>query len=214
VTGRRSHRRAAAGVLLLLAALAAALISRGVAEAERAFRGEQASWQRGVVARPLAPAGTTQRLGAKLLGVEARTDLLRAYSAYRSALRNVIPGTVYPQTQARFDAIRTIEGLRSSLARGHDRAQADVVLGLTYEASASAAGSRRLGLLGNATRAFAAAVREDGSNAEAKYGLERLLAMERRARADRRSRTGSGSGRKDRSGRPATPRAEQPGNGY
>jgi hypothetical protein len=213
----RSHRhgRAAAGIALILAGVAAALLARGAGEASRAFGAEQAHWQRPSVVAPSAPAGPLERAVAALLGTRARTEIMRAYSAYRRALADVVPGAVYPQTQARFDLIRVVTRLRPSLG-ARDGSRADVVLGSVYAASAAAAGPRRLGLLRDATAALRRAVLEDPANAEAKADLERLLtaAASRRAQRDRRSRSTSGGGRKDRRGRPGSPHAEQPGTGY
>ena len=42
--------------------------------------------------------------------------MLRTYQAYRAGLADVIEGTAYPQTRARFEAIKELERLRASLA--------------------------------------------------------------------------------------------------
>ena len=172
---RRSVLQVALGILLLACAAGAVFLARGTADAARAFRAQQAEWQRGLVPAPAASPGPAQRAGEALLGIGARSDVLRSYQDYRAGLANVIPGTTYPQTRARFEAIKTLEGLRSSLRSNRDRAAVDVVLGTILTDAASSAGPQRKRVQKSAVDAFVRAVREDSANATAKLDLEVLL---------------------------------------
>jgi hypothetical protein len=206
--------RALAGIALLALAVGAAVLSNGVADAARSFRETQAQWQRGVMAETPGRAGAAQALGERLLGVRARSELMRAYLDYRVGISSVIEGTAYPQTQARWNAISTIRSLRPSLARAQDRAAADVTLGVVYAASAgaSAPGQQRQTLVRYAVESFSRAVLEDPANAEAKYDLELLLAAAAQARAQERKRN---AGRQERKGNATpTPHSTPAGTGY
>lgn len=172
---RRAWARVAVGLLLLVLAIGLAFVSQGVVEADSAFQHLQAEWQRGVAEEPVATPGPAQRAGEVVLGVRARSDLLRAYQDYRAGLADVIQGTVYPQTQARWDAIGRIRDLRSSLSTNEDRAAADVVLGVIFVTGASTAGQQRTVQTKNAIDAFRRAVLEDPANTVAKLDLELLL---------------------------------------
>ena len=140
---RHGLLRVALGMLLLVLAAGAVFLARGTADAAAAFREQQAEWQRGLVPAPAASPGPAQRAGEAMLGIGARSDVLRAYRDYRAGLANVIPGTTYPQTRARFEAIKTLERLRASLASDEDRSSADVVLGVILTDAASSAGPQR-----------------------------------------------------------------------
>ena len=206
--------RALAGVVLLALAVGAAVLSNGVADAAHAFRETQARWQRGVAADPPEGAGAAQALGEHLLGVRARSELMRAYLDYRFGVASVIEGTLYPQTQARWNAISTIRRLRPSLTRAEDRAAADVTLGAVYAASATAStpGAQRQTLVRYAVDSLSRAVLEDPANVEAKYDLELLLAGAAQARAEARRRN---AGRQDQKGKSTpTPHSEPAGTGY
>ena len=122
--------------------------------------------------------GAAQRLGEVLLGIDGRSDVLRAYQDYRAGLADVIPGTVYPQTQARWEALAALRRLRPSLPTAKDRASADVVMGVIFTAGASSSGKQRGTQMGYAIQAFQRAVREDPANATAKLDLELELRSE------------------------------------
>lgn len=172
---RQPSLRIALGLLLLALAVGAVLLAHGTTEAASAFRSQQADWQRGLVPAPPASPGLARRAGEAVLGIRARSDVLRSYQAYRAGLADVIEGTRYPQTRARFEAIKALERLRSSLRAGSDRASADVVLGVILTDAASSAGPQREAQLRRALAVFARAVREDPANAAAKVDLEVLL---------------------------------------
>jgi hypothetical protein len=211
---RHSAGRVGAGLLALALAVAAALLARGVAEAARETNGLQAHWQRGLAAQEQEPPGRLQSAAERLLGVRARNELVRAYLDYRQALASVIEGTLYPQTQARWNAISAIGRLRGSLATAQDRSAADTTLGAVYASSATASGPgrQRQGLLRDAIRAFTRAVVEDPDNAKAKHDLEVLLAAAAQAQAAARKRN---LGRQDQERRPTpSPHAQPVGTGY
>ena len=211
---RRSTTRALIGIVLLVLACGAALLSRGVADAERDFRGQQAQWQRGLVARPPQPDGPAQELAESLMGIRARSEVMAAYLEYRFKLGSVEEGAVFPQTQARWNAISTIGRLRPSLTSARDRASVDVTLGVVYARSAQAAGSGALRqkLLQNAVEAFRRGVLEDPTTTDAKYDLEALLTAAARPGAQPRSRS---DGRSDQQGKPTTtPQTQREGTGY
>jgi len=172
---RRSVLQAALGILLLACAAGAVLLSRGTAEAAQAFRAQQAEWQRGLVPEAAASPGPAQRGGEAVLGIGASSAVLRSYQTYRVGLANVIPGTAYPQTRARYEAIKALEGLRASLRSNSDRSATDVVLGVILTDAASDAGTQRKRVQKSAADAFRRAVREDPTNATAKLDLEVLL---------------------------------------
>ena len=96
-----------------------------------------------------------------MLGIGTRSDVLRVYQSYHAGLANVIEGTTYPQTRARFEAIKALERLRPSLRSRSDRASADVALGVILTDAASSAGPQRETLQKNALVAFIRAVREN-----------------------------------------------------
>jgi hypothetical protein len=162
-------------MLLLALAAGCVFLARGTDEAADAFRDRQAEWQRGLEPAPVASPGLAQRAGETVLGISARSDVLRSYQVYRAGLANVIPGTTYPQTRARFEAIKRLEVLRTSLRSNVDRASADVALGVILADAASGAGPQRETMQRNAVAAFIRAVREDPLNVTAKLDLEALL---------------------------------------
>ncbi len=194
------------GLLLLVLALGAVLLARGTADAASAFRAQQAVWQRGLQPTPPGSPGLTRRAGESVLGIRARADVLRTYQAYRAGLADVIEGTAYPQTRARFEAIKELERLRASL-RGSDRAGADVVLGVILADAASSAGPQRQAQLRNALGVFARAVREDPANATAKLDLEVLLQATAPRAKSQVSPSGSPSRRRQRNENPRNPTA-------
>jgi hypothetical protein len=212
----RPRLRAALGMLMLALAVGALILARGTSDAASAFRERQAEWQRGFAPAPAVSPGLVQRAGEALLGIGPRSDVLRTYQDYRAGLADVIPGTTYPQTQARFEAIKRLERLRTSLRSDADRASADIVLGVVLTGSASTAGPQRATQLENALAAFGRAAREDPANATAKLDLEVLL----RATAPRKkseARPSNSSSRQRQRGEiprnpPAPARAE--GNGF
>ena len=106
-----------------------------------AFRARQAEWQRGLApATPLGRRGRRSAQARTMLGIGARSDVLRAYQDYRAGLADVIEGTTYPQTRARFEAIRGSRTAAAVARSGPDRASADVVLGVVLADAASSAG--------------------------------------------------------------------------
>ena len=184
---RHPSVRVALGTLLLALAVAFVFLARGTADAAKAFRAGQAEWQRGTAPAPAVAPGPVQRAGEKVLGIGARSDVQRAYQNYRAGLANVIEGTTYPQTRARFDAIETLERVRRSLRNGPDRASVDVVLGVILTDAASSAGPQREAEQRKALAAFTRAVREDPASATAKLDLEILLeAMSPRTKSQAR----------------------------
>ena len=72
--------------MLLLALAAEPVLARGTVDAANAFRAQQAEWQRGLGPSPPASAGPAQRAGEGVLGIAARSDVLRAYGKYRAGL--------------------------------------------------------------------------------------------------------------------------------
>jgi hypothetical protein len=205
---RNAVLRGVAGVVLLALALGVLLLARGVSDAASSAE----AWRHGTPPAAVAAPGRLQTAGERLLGIEARSDLQRAYTAYRVGLADVIPGTTYPQTQARWNALRTVGRLRASLPEG-DRAAADLLLGRVYAETAAAAGptTQRQTLRDDAIAALRRAALEDPAGAEPKHDLEVLLAAAGAARA-RRDRS---SGRTPSNGRPAaSPHAESAGSGY
>ena len=113
---RRSALRAVVGVVLLLLAVLCLAAVRGVRTAERAYVDRQAAWQRAVAPEPVAAPASEQRLGEWLLGLGARAEAQRVYERYRAGLADVIEGTAYPQTRARFTAVDALTALRDELA--------------------------------------------------------------------------------------------------
>jgi hypothetical protein len=208
--------RVAAGVFLLALAVAAAFVAHGVGQAASAFHDVQAEWQRGVAPTPPADPGRAQRLGEVVLGVDGRSDVLRAYQRYRVGVADVIPGTRYPQTRARYEAVNTLRRLRGSLGPA-DRASADVALGVVYTAGAAEAGEQRAAQTRLALDAFRRAVLEDPANATAKLDLEVLLRSEAaRTRASARSSPGIARNPRQRQQDPRGPTAPSraEGTGY
>ena len=150
-----------------------------------------------------------------MLGIRARSDVLRSYEAYRAGLADVIEGTTYPQTRARFEAIRSLERLRASLRAGSDRASADVMLGVILTGAASSAGPQRETQLRNALAAFVRAVREDPANETAKLDLEVLLQETRPTTKSQARSSGSASRRQgDENPRNPTAPARAEGDGF
>jgi len=206
-----------AGLILLALAIAAGFAARGVGEAAGAFRRTQAEWQRGLAPTPAAAPDPAQRLGEILLGIDGRSDVLRAYQDYRAGVADVIPGTRYPQTRARYEAVTRLRRLRSTLTSAEDRASTDVALGVIFTAGAAEAGAQRGVQTRYALDAFRRAVREDPGNATAKLDLEVLLRSELgRERARARASAGGARNRRqqpqDPRGPTAPARAE--GTGY
>ncbi len=210
---RRSLVRPAAGVVLIVVAVGAALLTRGVAQAERAHRDTQAAWQPGSAPKAPPPASWLQTAGERMLGTRARSELQRAYIAYRAGLADVIPGTTYPQTQARWQAIAAIDRIRGSLGSDRDRASADAMLGRVLAESATAAGptTQRQTLHDNAIAALRSAVLGDPASAASKHDLEVLLAEAGEAKSHTR-----GNSAQDRPGDKlaVAPRAQAAGSGY
>jgi hypothetical protein len=172
---RRPALRIALGLLLLALAAGSMVIVRGITDAAGGFRSHQAEWQRGLEPAPAPAPGPAQRTGELLLGIGARSDVLRVYENYHAGLADVIEGTTYPQTRARFEAIKALERLRPSLSSSSDRASSDVVLGVILTEAASSAGPQRETLQKNALAAFSRAARENPTNTTAKLDLEVLL---------------------------------------
>ena len=172
---RHPWLQAVLGVLLLALAAGVLMIERGTADAASSFRQRQAVWQNGLEPARSASPGIAQRVGEALLGIRSSSNVLRAYQEYRAGLADVIPGTTYPQTRARFEAVQKLERLRRSLRTSADRASADIVIGVVLAGSASTAGPQRASQLDSALAAFGRAVREDPANATAKLDLEVLL---------------------------------------
>jgi hypothetical protein len=210
---RRRSLRVALGILLLAGAAGAVFLARGTADAAQAFRAQQAEWQRGLVPAAAASPGPAQRAGEAMLGIGARSDVLRSYQTYRAGLANVIEGTAYPQTRARFEATKALEGLRESLRSNSDRSAANVVLGVILTDAASEAGTQRKRVQKSAVDAFRRAVREDAGNATAKLDLEVLL-QATAPRTKSRPRPSGSPNRKPRSNEnPRNPTAPAPAEG-
>jgi hypothetical protein len=213
---RGSFLRVVAGTLLLALATGCVFLARGTDDAASAFRDRQAEWQRGLEPAAVAAPGFAQRAGEVVLGISVRSDVLRAYQAYRAGLANVIPGTAYPQTRARFEAIKRLEVLRTSLRSNVDKASADVTLGVILTDAASGAGPQRETMQRNAVATFTRAVREDPLNATAKLDLEVLLqatASRTKSRARPSRPTGRQRERDENPLNPTTP-ARTEGNGF
>ena len=193
---RHPWRRVAAGIVLLGLAALCMLAFRGVGVAEQTFESGGATWQRGLLPGPVSEPGFVARLGEQLLGVDERADVRRAYERYRLGLSDVIEGTVYPQTQARFRAVESLRALRPSLG-SEDRAKVDVAIGAILAEGARNAGTQRAVQLERAAEAFRRALRSDPANPDAKANLEVLLRAEKE-RASARSRPSSTSGPQQR----------------
>ena len=213
---RRRSLQVAAGVLLLACAAGSAFLARGTTDAAHAFREQQAEWQRGVVPTPAPSPGRGQRVGEAMLGIGARSDVLRSYQTYRAGLANVIAGTTYPQTRARFEAIKSLERLRGSLASNRDRSATDVVLGVILTGEASSAGPQRKQVEASALAAFVRAIHQDPGNAEAKLDLEVLLqaAAPRKKSRPRPSRPSDRKPRGNENPRNPTAPARAEGTGF
>jgi hypothetical protein len=189
---RHAWRVALGGAMLLLSILCLALV-REVSAAQRSFADGQAAWQRAVAPEVVSSPGIRRRVGETLLGVRSRADVQRAYSRYRAGLADVIEGTSYPQTTARFTAVEELSALRDELPPA-DRAVVETVIGAILVDGAKAAGPRKRAELRRAEDAFRRALAADPGNAIAKLDLEVLL---QRSSSDerRRSRAPSPSGR-------------------
>jgi hypothetical protein len=192
---QRRWLRALCGVGLLGVALMCALGVRGVGLAERSYAEQSAAWQRGAAPRARSAPGLDLRLGESLLGLHARAEAQRAYERYRTGLADVIPGTQYPQTQARFDLVARLTELRPSLGRV-DRAAVDVVVGAVLTDSAKTAGEQRAAQLERAREAFRLALATDPENDAAKLGLEVLLQRDAQERQRGSARPSSTAGRR------------------
>jgi hypothetical protein len=204
---RRSLARAALGALLLALAAGAVVAARGTAAAEVSFRHSQADWQQGVLPTPPASPGLAQRTGETLLGIRARSDVLRAYERYRAGLADVIPGTTDPQTRARYELIQALRGLRGSLASARDRAGVDVVLAVVLADSAGAAGPQQQAQLASAVATLARAATEDPAGATAKLDLEVLLHAMTPPSKPRPTRSGSATKQRQPKPNPRNPTA-------
>ncbi len=204
------------GLVLLTLAVGLVFLARGTADAAKAFREGQAAWQRGIAPTPATAPGPVQRVGETVLGIGARSDVLRAYQNYRAGLANVIEGTTYPQTRARFDAIKALEGVRRSLRNSADRASVDVVLGVILTDAASGAGPQRETQQRKALAAFTRAAREDPANTTAKLDLEVLLqAMAPKAKSQARpSNSTTRKRQRDENPRNPTAPAQAEGEGF
>jgi hypothetical protein len=210
----RRTARVVLGVTLVMLACGVAVLSHGVARAGQDIDAHGAAWQSNVTTTPPEAVGAPQKAGERLLGIHASNELLRSYQAYRAGLADVIEGTLYPQTQARWNLIAAIRRLRPSLRSAHDRAAADVTLGVVYAASAVASGpgQQRQALQRNAIATFRRAVLEDPANEDAKVALELLLAATGDATSTARS---TDNGQDNQQGTPSrTPRARPVGTGY
>jgi hypothetical protein len=188
-----ARKRVAAGVALLIFAALCAVIFRGVGSAEDDFRDSAAPWQRGLAPPEVTEPGAAARFGEHLLGIAARADVQRAYGRYQLGLGDVIEGTVYPQTQARYRTVQALRSLRSSLAR-QDRARVDVAIGAILAEGAKTAGTQRATQLDRAASSFRRALDTDPENDEAKVDLEVLLRSVR-DKAGIRGRPSPSSGR-------------------
>jgi hypothetical protein len=213
---RHPWLQAALGMLMLALAIGALILAHGTADAASAARERQAEWQRGLAPAPAVSPGRIRRAGEALLGIGPGSDVLRTYQDYRAGLADVIPGTTYPQTRARFEAIKRLEQLRGSLRSDADRASADIVLGVVLTDSASTAGPQRAAQLENALAAFGRAVREDPANTTAKLDLEVLLRATAPRKKSEARPSDSPSRRKqtDKDPRNPTAPARAEGNGF
>ena len=192
---QRRWLRALWGVALLGVALLCAVAFRGVALAERSYTEQSAAWQRGAAPRSVSEPGLDLQLGETLLGLHARAEAQRAYERYRQGLADVIPGTRYPQTQARFDLVARLTELRSSLGE-RDQAALDVVLGAVLTDSAKTAGEQRRTQLQRALDSFRRALSADPDNDSAKLGLEVLLQRDVQQKQKASAKPSSTAGRK------------------
>jgi hypothetical protein len=187
-------QRVALGIALLVLASLFVVVSRGVGTAEQRFGEAAVEWQRGLAPGGVAEPGVATRMGERLLGISGRADVQRAYGRYRLGLGDVIEGTVYPQTQARFRAVETLRSLRSSLA-AKDRARVDVAIGAILAEGAKNAGTQRAAQLDRAAESFRRALDTDAGNEDAKVDLEVLL-RSARDRAGVRGRPSPSAGRR------------------
>lgn len=212
---RRAWLRLVLGVLALLLAVFTATLARGTADAASGFRERQAAWQRSVVPARAREPGPAVRAGEAILGIRARSDVQRAYQDYRAGLADVIPGTTYPQAQARFEAGQRLSRLRNSLGSA-DRASVDVVLGVVLTDGAASAGQQGRQQLALALASFERAARGDPTNATAKLDLEMLLrATARRPKRDASASATPGKKRQqDANPRNPTAQARGEGNGF
>jgi hypothetical protein len=194
-------------MVLLLCSAGSVLLARGTADAAQAFREQQAEWQRGLQPATAASPGPARRAGEAILGIGTSSAVLRSYQSYRAGLANVIQGTAYLQTQARFEAIKTLERLRPSLRSNRDCAAADVVLGAILTDAESSAGPQRKRVEKSAVDAFVRAVREDPANATAKLDLEVLLQAAAPRTTSRPRPTGSPNRKRRSNENPRNPAA-------
>lgn len=190
----RAGQRVAVGIALLVLASLVAVVSRGVGTAERRFGEAAAEWQRGLAPGAVSEPGVATRMGERLLGISGRADVQRAYDRYRLGLGDVIEGTVYPQTQARFRVVETLRSLRSALS-AEDRARVDVAIGAILAEGAKNAGTQRAAQLDRAAESFRRALDTDPGNEDAKVDLEVLL-RSARDKAGVRGRPSPSSGRR------------------
>lgn len=194
MTPRRNALRSVVGMVLLLLAVLSLVAARGVRSAERLYVDRQAAWQRAVAPDAVGPPTRDQRLGEWLLGVGARAEAQRVYERYRAGLADVIEGTAYPQTRARFTAVDALTALREDLAPV-DRAVVETVIGTILVDGARSAGARKQEELRKAEDSFRRALEADPGNVTAKLDLEVLL-QRASSRASRRSRAAAASGRR------------------
>jgi hypothetical protein len=207
---RRRSVEALAGLLLLLLALAAALLSRGVADAASSFRQEQAAWEQGLAPHAPAARGTAERIGEWVLDIRARTRVQAAYVDYRQRLWFESANTLFRQIEARADAIERMKSLRGSLGSSADRSRLDVALCVLSALNASASGNQKQMLLGSAVGFCRDATLEDPTNAEAKYDLELLLDQAQKAQdAQGHSRSGGSKSKRRQDQKAATPHTQR-----
>ncbi len=203
---RRPLVRALAGIVLLALACGAALLSRGVAAAEQKLpcapgpTGSAGSSR----SRPSAPEATAGGGREPARDSHAQRGPRRVPRLPPRA-RIDVEGAVFPQTQARWNAIATMSRLRGSLASARDRAGVDVTLGVVYAASAEAAGptALRQRLQTNAVNAFRRGVLEHptahGGEARARDAADVRKGRGRRpgARAERPAERSAGQAHDD-----------------
>jgi hypothetical protein len=216
MTTRRPLLRIGLGVLLLALAVGTVALARGTADAANAFRQGQSEWQRGLAPTTSVHPGPLQRTGETLLGIGLRAKVLRAYQDYRAGLADVIPGTTYPQTRARFELVKRLEELRPSFGSRADRASVDVLLGAVLTADAATAGQQREAQIAKALAAFGQAAAENPANDTAKLDLEVLLrATAPRPKSNARA-TGSPSKKRQGNNTPRNPPTPTrvPGTGF
>jgi hypothetical protein len=207
---RRQSVEALAGLLLLLLALAAGLLSRGMADAASDFRAQQAAWEQGLAPHAPAASDMFERVAERLLGIRARSQVQAAYVDYRQKLWFESASTLFRQAEARSNSIDRISALRDGLESAKDRSRVDVTLCVLSALNASASVNQRRYLLGRAVDFCREALRQDSANAEAKVDLELLLDRMKQAQGTKARSQNSGSRNKRPKDRPAaTPHTQR-----